>query len=112
MRRNLEDAHIPTWLKIKLMQVARREEPSYKAVGWHLGYYHGEDFNLNEEEVDKAKTVKDFPRPTETLRKIFALEDHPRAEFVNLIPAKRWRGFLDGLLFGLARYTYQEMKEP
>src|SRR5574341_1755485 len=43
------EAHIPTWLKLQLSDAARgANRMTYAAVGWHLGRYHAEDFELEE----------------------------------------------------------------
>ncbi len=100
--RTLQKAHIPTWLRIQLLQAARHAEGlTYKSVGWHLGYHHAEDFDLD---LEAAKAVTDDEiehAPTAALRKLFRSERHPRADLVDLIPTKRRSDFLYGLTYGV-----------
>jgi len=45
------------------------------------------------------------------LRRLFRSDEHPRAEFVDLIPPKRRREFLRGLVYGLADEPFPERED-
>jgi hypothetical protein len=100
----IEQALIPTWLRVKLLRLQggdRSEDQSYLNVGYHLGRYGLNNFIEDESitlDIDVSEVMN---RPTQVLRRIFANEDHPRAEFVDLIPRKHRRQFLLGLLAGV-----------
>ena len=105
----LTESHIPTFLKIQLQDAAQGKS-SYAEVGWHLGRYHIDTFDLDEDAVLHVSNA-DFDNPTPALRRLFASEDHPRADFVDLIPAKRRSDFLRGLVCGTAGYEFEDAKE-
>ena len=100
----IEQAPIPTWLKVKLLRLQagdRSEDQSYLDVGYHLGHSHLNSFVEDESitlDIDDSEVMN---RPTQVLRRIFRSDDHPRAEFVDLIPRKHRRHFLLGLLAGV-----------
>ena len=107
--RTLQEAHIPTWLKVQLRQAARRMEgKTYMSVGWHLGYYHAEDFELVAE-MARAITDEEIEHtPTAALRQLFRNEEHPRGDLVDVIPADRRRDFLYGLTYGICQEELPE----
>ena len=109
----LMEAHLPTWLKIKLLTLSggRRDEsgrtprsagPRAIAIWIALTW----TATTCPEFGDRA-----FTKPSTTLRAIFANEAHPGAEFVDFIPAKRRRQFLRGLLWGAAQNQWTELVE-
>lgn len=98
-------AHIPTYLKVKLLKLhagERDEERSYLDVGYHVGRYHLEDFCEDQSLVSDADEDEVLAHPSRVLRRIFASDEHPRGEFVDLIPHNRRRHFLLGILAGAA----------
>jgi hypothetical protein len=103
MKTVIEEARIPTWLKIKLLGVQsgrRNEDRSYLDVGYHLGHYHLEDFCDDEAQVSGADENEVLSHPSRVLRRIFASESHPRGELTDLVPVNRRREFLLGVLAG------------
>ena len=107
--RNLTEAHLPTFFKI-LLQDAARGKHTYADVGWHLGTHHPGLFDVDEEEVLNV-TNADVEKPTATLRRLFATEEHPHAGMVDYIPARRRGSFLRGLVCATAGYGPDEAKE-
>jgi hypothetical protein len=99
----IEEAHIPTWLKIKLLKLhagERGDDRSYLDVGYHLGRHYLEDFCEDQALVSDADEDEVLSQPTRVVRRIFASEPHPRGDLVDLIPANRRREFLIGVLAG------------
>jgi hypothetical protein len=80
-------AALPTWFKIQLAEVAAGTR-SYFGVGWHLGYHHPDTFDLDEGTEFRDE---DFKQPTRMLRRLFASEEHPKADLVDYIPSKAGR---------------------
>jgi hypothetical protein len=39
MQRNLSDAHLPTWLKMRLCEARMEEREKYLEAGWHTGFH-------------------------------------------------------------------------
>ena len=98
-------AHIPTYLKVKLLKLHAGEldeERSYLDLGYHVGRYHLEDFCEDQTLVSDADEDEVLTHPSRVLRCIFASDDHPLGEFVDLIPLARRRDFLLGILAGAA----------
>jgi hypothetical protein len=69
-------------------------------VGWHLAFHHLDDFEADRDNLPDFDDEEALANPTETLRRIFASEDHPRGELTDWIPIRRRREFLRGLLWG------------
>jgi len=102
--RSLADAHLPTWLKIQLRDASsRRQGLTYAGVGYHLAYYHSDQFDLEEKGALDVSDEEIANSPTKTLRRLFRNEEHPRADFADYIPPKRRRDFLRGLVAGVAQ---------
>ena len=102
--KNLEEAHIPSWLKIKLSRLRggdRHEESSYVWVGYHLGRYHVDDFCEDRHLISDANEHEVLTSPTRVLRRIFASDDHPKGDLADYIPKNRRREFLIGILAGV-----------
>jgi hypothetical protein len=104
MQQELTEAHIPTWLKMRLGEAREgggAEGHSYLDAGYHLGRYHIDDFcedhDLLNPSVDEVQS-----QPTRVLRRIFRSEDHPRGELTDFVPLKHRRDFLVGVLAGAA----------
>lgn len=100
----VEQAPIPTWLRMKLLRLQegdRSEDRSYLDVGYHLGRYHLDSFVADESVLIDVHDVEVMSQPSQVLRRIFASDDHPDAEFVDLIPLNKRRSFLLGLLAGV-----------
>jgi hypothetical protein len=96
-------AHIPTYLKVKLLKLHAGEQDdgrSYLDLGYHIGHYHIDDFCEDQTVLSDADEDEVLTHPTRVLRRLFASDDHPRAEFVDLIPFARRRDFLLGILAG------------
>ncbi len=91
-------AHLPTFFKIQLAEASKGKR-SYLEVGWHLGHYHPEIFELEEKGLADV-TDEEFSHPTDTLRRLFASDEQPEAGLVDYIPAKRRGDFLRGLVYG------------
>jgi hypothetical protein len=103
MRRELENAHLPSWLKAKLFKLrtgSPDEGRSYLDVGYHFGRYHIDDFVDNRDILDEISSDEALSRPSAVLRRIFASEAHPRGELTDFIPRNRRRDFLLGILAG------------
>ena len=99
------EAHIPTYLKVKLLKLHAGEldeDHSYLDLGYHVGHYHLEDFCEDQSLVSEADEDEVLTQPSRVLRRIFASDEHPHSEFVNLIPHGRRRDFLLGILAGAA----------
>jgi len=103
---SLQEAHLPTFFKIMLAEAARGKL-SYADVGWHIGQYHLDTFELDEEAVLNVDEA-DLDRPTETLRRLFRSEQHPEAGLVDYIPQARRRAFLDRLVMGAQGLTEED----
>jgi hypothetical protein len=100
--RSLPEAHLPSWLKVQLRDASRRINGlTYRGVGWHLGHYHSEDFDCDSKVAKEITEEEILQTPTRTLRKLLRSERHPRADVVDLIPSKRRRDFLTGLVYGV-----------
>jgi hypothetical protein len=108
MRDKVLEAHIPTWLRIQLLSASRgrradaSDASSYLDTGYHLGRHHLDDFC---EDLDRAYHTEErevLNHPTRVLRRIFASDEHPRGELTDLIPLRRRRSFLLGVLAGVA----------
>jgi transcriptional regulator with XRE-family HTH domain len=102
-------AALPTFLKIHLAEAAQGKR-SYLDVGYHLGYHHPDTFDLNDGAVS-AVTEEDLARPTATLRRLFASDEHPEAGLVDYIPAKRRADFLRGLIYGIQHLDRWDIEE-
>jgi hypothetical protein len=100
-------AALPTWFKIQLAEAAAGTR-SYFGVGWHLGYHHPDTFDLDE---GTEVRDEDFKQPTRMLRRLFASEEHPKADLVDYIPSKRRADFLRGLSYGLSHCDWAEIEE-
>lgn len=96
VRRDPLQAHLPTWLKMAFLEASARRR-TYTDVGHHLGK-HIEDFESDEERVLDENTDAALGRPTAALRRIFASERHSKADLVDVIPPKRRRQVLEGML--------------
>ena len=107
--RTVLSAALPTFFKIQLAEAAQGKR-SYLAVGRHLGYHHPEIFDLDESAV-AAVTEKEIARPTATLRRLFASDEHPEAGLVDYIPAKRRADFLRGLVYGVQHLELRDIAE-
>ncbi|MFZ0418423.1 MAG: hypothetical protein WAM04_09965 [Candidatus Sulfotelmatobacter sp.] len=104
-RQRLAAAHIPTYLKVKLLKLHAGqldEDRSYLDLGYHVGHYHLEDFCEDQSLVSEADEAEVLAHPSRVLRRIFASEEHPRGDFVDLIPDTHRRDFLLGILAGAA----------
>jgi hypothetical protein len=101
------DAHLPTWFKIQLAEASRAKR-SYLDVGFHLGHYHPDQFDLDEAEL-AAVTEADLMHPTATLRRLFASEEHPEAGLVDYIPTKRRGAVLRGLVYAARGLERQDI---
>jgi hypothetical protein len=109
---NVTEAHIPTWLKLKMSDAAQGvNRMTYADVGWHLGRFHPETFELEERGLGDVTEEEIAKCPSQTLRRLFRSDEHPRAEFVDLIPPKRRREFLRGLVYGLADEPFPERED-
>ena len=109
MHTDIRDAHIPTWLKIKMLEAAAAKveiAESWLGVGYHLGRYHLDAFSEDGDVDFEQQDV--LSEPTRILRKIFKSEEHPRGELTDLIPVNYRRPFLLGLLAGAAEETRDE----
>jgi hypothetical protein len=98
-------AHIPTYLKVKLLKLHAGkldEGGSYLDLGYHIGRHHIEDFCEDQSLVSDADADEVLAHPSRVLRRIFASDEHPHGEFVDLIPHNRRRHFLLGILAGAA----------
>ncbi len=96
-------AHIPTYLKVKLLKLHIGEQDegrSYLDLGYHIGHCHIGDFCEDQRLLSDADEDEVLTHPTRVLRRLFASDDHPSAEFVDLIPFARRRDFLLGILAG------------
>jgi hypothetical protein len=97
------EAHIPSYLKMKLLKLRAGEldeEHSYLDLGYHVGRYHLEDFCEDHSLVSEANEAEVIAHPSRVLRRIFASDEHPRGDFVDLIPHAHRRDFLLGILAG------------
>ena len=91
------NAHLPSWLKAALAD-ARLGRRTYADVGHHLAKHHEDFFDEDGPPVRLADlSAEDFEHPTRTLRRLFASEEHPQADLVDLIPMKRRRAVLEGM---------------
>jgi len=107
--RPLSEAHLPTWLKIQLNKARTHEKgTTYLGVGYHLGFYHPETFELEEKGALDVTEEEITTSPSKTLRRLFKNEEHPNADFVDCIPPKRRQDFLRGLVSGVAREDLPE----
>ena len=109
--RPIDTAHLPTFLKLKLRDAARGGATSYAEVGWHVGHYHLDTFDLDEDAVLNVTDDEIEQHPTATLRRLFASEEHPEAGLVDYIPAKRRPTFLRGLVYGAGGHDLSELEE-
>jgi hypothetical protein len=82
---------------------AARGRTSYAELGWHLGRYHLDTFEVDESQALNISNW-DFEHPTRALRRLFASEQHPEAGIVDCIPPRRRAAFLRGLVCGAAGY--------
>src|SRR5271163_5358989 len=99
------EAHIATHLKIKLLKLHRGdvdEERSYLDLGYHVGRCDLDGFCEDLSLVEEADEAEVLAHPNRVLRRIFASEEHPRGDFVDLIPHGQRRDFLLGILAGAA----------
>ena len=105
MQEQVSKAHIPTYLKTQLLSASKGsagDMRSYLDVGYHLGRYHLDDFCEDLDLAYDATEDEVTEHPTRVLRRIFASEEHPRGELTDLIPLRRRRAFLFGILAGLS----------
>ncbi len=107
--RPLAEAHLPTFFKASLREAASGHR-SYNEVGWHLGHYHPDTFDLDEERVLRV-TNAELDHPSAALRRLFATPEHPKAGLVDYIPVKRRGAFLRGLVCGVAGHELEDAKD-
>lgn len=99
------EAHIPIYLKVKLLKLRRGEldeDHSYLDLGYHVGHHHLEDLCENQSLIFEVSEDEVLAHPSRVLRRIFASDEHLRGEDVDLIPHGRRRDFLLGILAGAA----------
>ena len=105
-RRRLEEARLPSWLKYALMEASTGRR-TYADVGFHLGK-HCQAFGIDAQEI---LDVEDdgLDQPSAILRRLFASEDHPKADLVDYIPRRRRRDVLKGMLCEVGGYGWEEV---
>lgn len=131
VKRALEDAHMPTWMKATIMglRAGKREAGSYYGLGRRIGAsideYVMEDEEAGYKAFDDRFTdaewsaiakwdpyegregryfVNDGVSPTGILQRIFASERHPdgNGDLVRQIPYGQRSNFLAGIIHGVA----------
>jgi hypothetical protein len=110
IREQISAAHIPSWLRIRLLEAADTDDTSdaWVDVGYQLGRHHLEDFCANLNRAHRVREGEVVSQPTRVLRRIFASEDHPRGELTDLIGRKYRLAFLLGLLAGAKEHERGE----
>jgi hypothetical protein len=102
---------LPTFFKALLAEAALGTR-SYRYVGWHVGYFHGELFG--DDVPDRAQDVDlhtALQHPTAPLQAIFASDEHPEAGLVYYIPTARHGDFLAGFVDGTAAVPWDDVRE-
>lgn len=96
---------VPSFFRGRLADSARGSSYgrryTYYDAGFHIGTYHVETFELDEDVILNVTERDEETKPTATLRRVLANEDHPNGPMVQWIPPKRRRDFLRGIVDGV-----------